>query len=135
MRASTSLLILPLLAIVAGGASRDLSSRAKANLASLISDADYPPSAIRAGAQGVVGFALDIGPDGRVTNCTIVSSSGAAMLDAQTCRIMSARAQFVPAHDREGRPIADRVHSRIRWVLPQPEAADADSGNEAAPQR
>src|SRR3954449_9543116 len=113
MRKSLILLALPLLL----GAGQDRSSRAKANLAALLTDADYPPSAIRAGAQGVVGFALDVGKDGRVTNCAIVSSSGSEVLDQATCGIMTARAQFVPAHDRKGHPTTDRVHPRVRWIL------------------
>jgi protein TonB len=113
------------------GAAHDLSSRAKANLGALVTDADYPPSAIRAEAQGIVGFTLDVDKDGRVTNCAIVSSSGSAVLDQATCRIMTARAQFVPAHDRKGRPTTDRVWARIKWVLPQ---ADEEDDNEAAPQ-
>ena len=131
MRKLLILLALPFIMGAGGRSTHDLSSRAKANLASLISDDDYPASAILAEEQGIVGFALDIGSDGRVTRCTIESSSGAESLDAATCRIMTARAQFVPAHDRKGRPTIDRVHARIRWILPRP--ADED-GNEAAAQ-
>ena len=98
-----------------------LSTRAKANLAALVSDADYPDEAIRAGAQGTVRFSLDVAPDGHVTGCTIDVSSGSPLLDQTTCQIMTARAQFVPAHDQAGRPSADRLHAAIRWVLPQPE--------------
>ena len=130
MRASSSLLILPFVALLAGGAGKDLSSRAKGNLAAVVSDADYPLSAIRAGEQGIVGFELDVGADGRVTACRVTSSSGSATLDSTTCRIMIERAHFTPAHDRRGRPTTERVHNRMRWVLPQ-EASEA--ANEAAP--
>ena len=108
------------------GSGHDLSSRAKANLAALVSDEDYPPSALRAGAQGVVGFALDIAPDGHVTACRIESSSGSQVLDNQTCRLMIARAQFTPARDRKGRPTTDTVHNRIHWVLPQVEETETN---------
>jgi protein TonB len=123
------LLILLAFPLVLGA--HDLSSRAKANLGALVTDEDYPPSAIRAEAQGIVGFLLDVDPAGRVTGCTIKSSSGSEVLDQATCRIMTARAQFVPAHDRKGRPTTDRVWARIRWVLPQ---ADEGDDNEATPQ-
>jgi TonB family protein len=96
-----------------------LASRAKANLAELVNDADYPDEAIRAGAQGMVGFSLDIAADGHVTACAIETSSGSPILDGTTCQIMTARAQFVPARDLKGRPTTDRVHARVRWVLPQ----------------
>jgi protein TonB len=118
MRARSSLLILPLIALLAGGAGKDLSSRAKGNLAAAVSDADYPPSAIRAGAQGIVAFELDVA-DGRVSACRATSSSGSPILDSTTCRIMIARMQFTPAHNRKGRPTTDRIHNRMKWVLPQ----------------
>src|ERR1051326_4416560 len=94
------------------------SARALANLASYISDLDYPAAAISAGEQGTVGFLLDIGPDGLVSNCRILSSSGSATLDETTCRIMHDRPRFRPARDSEGRAVADQLKARVRWVLP-----------------
>jgi len=97
------------------------STSARANLASYISDSDYPAEAIRAGEQGTVGFKLDIGPDGLVSACTILLSSNSASLDAATCRILQARARFTPARDSAGHAVADAVKGRIRWVLPPDE--------------
>jgi periplasmic protein TonB len=94
-------------------------ARARANLASYVSDADYPASAIRAEEQGTTGFRLTVGPDGRVTNCAVTSSSGSGALDTATCRIMRSRARFTPARDDHGQPTTDSVSSRIRWVLPE----------------
>ncbi|MDB5719951.1 MAG: energy transducer TonB [Alphaproteobacteria bacterium] len=94
-------------------------AHAKATLSSYISDADYPPSAIRAEEQGTTGFRLEVGPDGRVTNCTVTSSSGSSALDTATCRIMKSRARFTPARDNTGKNTADSASSRIRWVLPK----------------
>jgi protein TonB len=93
-------------------------ARARANLASYVSDADYPASAIRAEEQGTTGFRLTVGPDGRVTACSVTSSSGSAALDQATCRIMRSRARFTPARDDHGQATTDSVSSRIRWVLP-----------------
>ena len=47
-------------------------------LPSLVSQDDYPAAALRANEQGTVAFRLDVGNDGRVRNCTIVSSSGSS---------------------------------------------------------
>ena len=91
---------------------------AKANLASYVSNDDYPDSAIRNEEQGTTGFRLDVGPDGRVTGCTITSSSGSSGLDNATCRLMKSRARFTPATDATGNRVSDSVSSRIRWVLP-----------------
>jgi len=102
----------------------DSDMRARANLASYISDADYPAAAIRAGEQGTVGFVLDISPEGLVSDCRVLSSSGSASLDEATCRIMRARPRFTPARDSEGHPIGDQLKARIRWVLPPAEPVD-----------
>ena len=84
-------------------------TRARANLASYISDADYPAAAIRNGEQGIVGFRLEIAPDGRVSDCRILKSSNSAALDEATCRIMLSRARFTPARDGSGRAVSDSV--------------------------
>ncbi|MDB5697394.1 MAG: energy transducer TonB [Alphaproteobacteria bacterium] len=93
-------------------------ARAKANLASYVSDDDYPASAIRAEEQGTTGFTLEVGPNGRVVNCTVTVSSGSTSLDTTTCRVMRSRARFAPATDSSGKPTGDHVSGRIRWVLP-----------------
>jgi periplasmic protein TonB len=93
-------------------------ARAKANLASYVSDEDYPAAAIRAEEQGTTRFRLSVGPDGRVTNCTVTSSSGSSSLDATTCRLMQRRARFSPARDSTGAATSDTVNSAIKWVLP-----------------
>jgi TonB family protein len=116
-------------------------TRAQTNLASYISDADYPAAAIRAGEQGTTGFRLFIGPDGLVTDCRIIASSGSASLDEATCRIMRTRARFRPAHDANGNPVPDTVSSRVRWVLPADEVdltpyiVSADYPAQALPRR
>jgi protein TonB len=93
-------------------------AKARANLASYVSDADYPESAIRAEEQGTTGFRLEIGANGRVTNCTVTSSSGSTALDNATCRIMRQRAKFTPARDTSGNPTTDTTSARITWRLP-----------------
>jgi len=98
-------------------------TRARANLASYVSDADYPASAIRANEQGRTTFRLTIGTDGSVTNCVVTQSSGSAALDETTCRIMVERARFTPARDRRGRAVTDSTMGAIRWVLPEEEEA------------
>ena len=94
-------------------------ARAKANLSSYVSNDDYPSSAIRNEEQGTTGFRLTVGPNGRVTNCSVTSSSGSSALDNATCSLMTRRARFTPARDSNGQPTTDTVSSRIRWVLPE----------------
>jgi protein TonB len=93
-------------------------ARAKANLASYISDNDYPASAARNEEEGTTRFRLTVGADGRVAQCSVTGSSGSSALDGATCRIMKSRARFTPARDSSGNPTGDTVNSAIRWVLP-----------------
>ncbi len=92
-------------------------ARAKANLGSLISDGDYPALALRNREEGSVGFRLIVGPNGRVTDCSIVRSSQSVSLDGATCRLLTARARFEPARDSSGNTIADSVVGRIVWRI------------------
>jgi protein TonB len=94
-------------------------ARARANLASYVTDDDYPQDAIRNEQQGTTGFRLEVGPDGRVANCTVTSSSGSSSLDAATCRIMRSRARFTPATDSSGNKVSDTHNGRIRWQIPE----------------
>lgn len=93
-------------------------ARAKANLASLFSDQDYPAAALAAREQGMVGFALDVGPNGQVSGCTITRSSGSTALDDATCRVIRSRARFTPALDAGGATVPDTIAGRIKWILP-----------------
>ena len=94
-------------------------TRARANLASLFSTDDYPMAAIRNEEQGMVQFRITVAPDGRVSDCTIIASSGSAALDRASCSIVARRARFEPARDASGQPVGDSMTSRVRWELPQ----------------
>jgi protein TonB len=93
-------------------------ARARANLASYLTADDYPAAALRNNEQGRVSFILDIGMDGRVTNCRVTQSSGSAALDSTTCRIMRSRPRFAPARDARGMAVADSTTGAVTWALP-----------------
>ncbi|MDI1297131.1 MAG: energy transducer TonB [bacterium] len=86
---------------------------------SWVSDADYPSRAQREERSGTAGFRLDIGADGKVTSCTITSSTGHADLDEATCRLLPKRARFKAAVGGDGKPMADTYNGRITWRLPE----------------
>ena len=90
----------------------------KGNPGTWTSNDDYPPAAIRNEEAGTTGFRLDIGADGRVTNCSITSSSGSTTLDNTTCTLLRRRAKFAPGRDSSGNPTGGAYSSRIKWVLP-----------------
>ena len=93
-------------------------ARAKGNLSALVSDDDYPLSARTAGEAGTARVKLEVGPNGRVTNCLVLQSSGSAALDSATCRIMRSRARFTPARDAQGIPATDSIEHSLTWRLP-----------------
>ena len=96
-------------------------------LSAVFADAVYPPAALAAGEQGTVRFVLAVDVAGRVTDCTISSSSGSETLDMETCRLMRELARFEPARDAAKKPVADSVFSRVTWRLPPPEPKAAAS--------
>lgn len=86
----------------------------------MISDFDYPASALRAEEQGTVTMRLDVGEDGRVTGCTITGSSGSSALDGTSCSLAQRRFRFTPARDASGNSVPGMVSRTIRWSLPSP---------------
>lgn len=84
---------------------------------SWVTNDDYPPSAQRDGVEGVTGFSLAVGPDGKVTGCSITASSGSSILDDTACRLLTRRARFNPAKEAGGSPIASTYAGRFRWQI------------------
>lgn len=80
---------------------------------------DYPSDALRAEAEGVSRFRLEVAADGTVSSCTITESSGLDSLDRKTCEIVTLRAQFKPATDPAGKPVAGTWSSSVRWQIPR----------------
>jgi TonB family protein len=82
-----------------------------------ISNADYPPAALRRRAQGFVGFRLSVDTAGVPTGCAISNSSQDRELDQATCDLLLARARFRPARDADGNAVAGSFASRVRWTI------------------
>lgn len=107
-----------ILAVAASQASAQ-PSQPIGNFAEWIRADDYPAEALRQGAEGTVGFELDIAASGEVEGCRVTQSSGVPVLDDRTCAVMSERARFLPARDGQGKAIASKVHRRVRWAIPE----------------
>lgn len=80
---------------------------------------DYPTADLRAEHQGSVRFRLDIDAQGRVSQCSIVASSGFTGLDEATCKYVSRRARFEPATNADGQPATGSYLGTIRWIIPR----------------
>ena len=91
----------------------------RGSIQNTISADDYPPSAQRNKESGSTKIRVEIGTDGRVSSCTVTSSSGSSTLDEATCRLYTKRAKFTPAKDSAGNAMASSLSTGFRWVLPE----------------
>jgi TonB family protein len=88
------------------------------NVASVFRVDDYPSSAIAHSEQGTVGARFWVSKEGKISDCTVIESSGSKVLDQQTCSIIRSRARFDPARTQAGEAVACPSFVRIRWLLP-----------------
>lgn len=86
---------------------------------SWVTDSDYPPAALRGEEQGTTGFRLDVDASGKVSACTVTSSSGSTLLDNTACNLLKRRARFSPAEDASGNKIPATYVNKFRWTIPK----------------
>ena len=96
-----------------------VSAQPRGNPGSWATTNDYPSRALREEREGTTGFRVNVGTDGRVTDCQVTSSSGSPDLDEATCTNVSRRARFKPATDANGQPTTGSYSNRVRWVIPK----------------
>jgi protein TonB len=82
-----------------------------------IKDSDYPRAAAEARIGGSLVTRYLVAANGRVTACSIEASSGNALLDETTCRLVMERYRYKPARDAYGRPMPETVIENHRWVV------------------
>lgn len=87
-------------------------------LSGSISDEDYPPDAVRSGAQGITETSFDIDVNGRIAACRITGSSGSKVLDDRTCELLRERFVYEPAHNRKGIALPETRTQRVKWAMP-----------------
>lgn len=92
-------------------------SASSQTLSGLIKAEDYPGVAIREGQTGTVTMVVLIDEAGRVADCSIVETSGVAVLDSQSCAVVRERARFTPAVGANGRPAKQGFMQRITWRM------------------
>jgi TonB family protein len=91
--------------------------RATANLVDLFKDSDYPVAAAQGRFEGTVKVALLIDETGKLSDCSVVQTTGVALLDAQACALIKKRAKFQPAMGPDGKPAKDALFQRITWRM------------------
>jgi len=78
---------------------------------------NYPARAIRDETEGRVGVRVTIGANGRVSACTVTSSSGSRILDDAACTGMERYARYNPALDDAGNPTDGSASTTIVYQL------------------
>ena len=78
---------------------------------------NYPTRAQREERQGRVGVRVTIGPDGKVSGCSVTSSSGSPDLDQAACDGMQRYARYNPALDDSGNPTSGSASTAIVYRL------------------
>jgi protein TonB len=81
-----------------------------------IPDREYRRFASTGIASGTVAISIRVNPDGSVSNCRIVRSSGSPAADALMCQLTQQFVRFSPARDQSGRPIAEDVTWVPNWA-------------------
>lgn len=79
--------------------------------------ANYPTRAAREGREGRVGVRVTINADGRVSSCSVTSSSGSPDLDEAACEGMERYARFEPALNDAGNPTTGTYSTAIVYRL------------------
>jgi len=93
-------------------------------------DSDYPPGLGEGGVHGTVGVIFTVLANGRVSDCRIRASSGSAVLDETTCRLIERRFVYEPSRDPDGRPVDSRIIENHSWIV-----EDDPAQAEAPPRR
>ena len=80
---------------------------------------DYPAWAAAGRVTGTVTILVDVDARGDVARCEVSESSGVVDFDQLACEKVTERAQFRPARDEQGNPVAGQWRNRVVWALPE----------------
>ena len=86
-------------------------------LSSIFSSKDYPMPRSTYYNQGRAVVSILVDENGKVRDCSIADSAGAATLDAMSCHIIQERASFRPAIGVDGKPSRSVYVQTIVWRL------------------
>lgn len=85
---------------------------------SWITNDDYPITAIRNGANGLIQFRLDVDPEGKIAACHILARTSPDEFADLTCRLITKRARFEPALDAGGKPVRSYFVNTAHFAMP-----------------
>ncbi len=79
------------------------------------SDPDLRAAAVN---KTVMVALLEVGVDGRITDCRMAVSAKIPRLEARACRLIVARARYAPARGPDGSPVASQAALPVEWGIP-----------------
>jgi periplasmic protein TonB len=81
-----------------------------------LTNADYRRARPPQGAAGTVVVSFRVRADGRVDRCAVIRSSGFAVFDEATCRLIEQRFRYRPARDAAGRAVDWEIRTDYTWT-------------------
>lgn len=100
------------------GGGGDFAGFTPARRVTRIPDREYGRLASTGIRSGSVGVTVRVNSDGSVSNCRVARSSGDRSIDALMCQLTLQYIRFDPAHDPDGRPVAQDVTFFPNWWRP-----------------
>jgi periplasmic protein TonB len=100
-----------------GGGHADYSRFSPPRLVSPLRNRDYQMLTANRLPTGSGDVAIVIAPNGRISNCRVIRSSGDSFVDSGLCPLIVSRLYFSPARDDQGRPIAYSTNFHAQWSL------------------
>jgi periplasmic protein TonB len=98
-----------------GGGYGDFSRFTPARLVSKIPNREYRRISAGRIPRGSASIGFRVNPNGRISNCRIVRSSGDAYVDANVCEAATRYLVFSPARDPSGRAVAQDLTYTPNW--------------------
>jgi protein TonB len=98
-----------------GGGFGDFSRFTPARLVSKITNREYQRISAGRIPRGSAAIGFRVNPDGRISGCRIVRSSGDPYVDANVCAAATRYLLFSPARDPSGRPVAQDLTYTPNW--------------------
>lgn len=100
-----------------GGGTADYSRFTPARLVTPLRNRDYQALAANRMPTGSGDVAIVIAPNGRISSCRVIRSSGDPVVDGGLCPLVASRLYFAPARDDRGRPITYSTNFHAQWSL------------------
>lgn len=98
-----------------GGSAGDFSGYSPARMLNKIPDREYRRISGGRIPRGSATISFRVNPNGRMSNCRIVRSSGDPQVDAIVCEAATRHLRFRPARDPNGRAVAQDMSYTPRW--------------------